>query len=96
MTWQRLLVESDDDVEQDMDRLSRETKEALLAAIERYASEGVGSVVAYSPRGSLQQDALHADGMEVRFFIDPDGQNGPTMVLSEICATPGDTPDADD
>jgi hypothetical protein len=34
--------------------------------------------------------------IKIRFFIDPNGEHGPTMVLSEVCGAPSDPPAEDD
>jgi hypothetical protein len=92
--WVPLHIESDDDVESDLAILPPDTRADVLHAIEKYATEGIGSAVTLSPPGGRPMDALNIDGIEVRFLIDPQGENGPTMVLSEICAA-ADPPDAD-
>jgi hypothetical protein len=91
--WEPLRICADDDIVADLEDLPRDTKEAILHAIDLYARSGQGGTVALAPSGALPMEALHVEGLEIRFHIDPDNADGPTMVLSEVCLLESDATD---
>jgi hypothetical protein len=78
--WKELRVELDEN-DPDYDSLSQDDQDAIVKALVRYATTGLGKTVAYPPPGALPYEILQAGDIEIDVRIDHEHPLGPTLVV---------------